>query len=85
MPAFQSSTYPPVKLSAARNAVDNNFDNDIHHGSCTYTYPGDKRPWWMVNLKEVLVIKHVITFNREDCCGMCLFVNLVEIVVLNET
>ena len=70
MPTYQSSTWH----SKASNAVDGNADGNFLNQSCTCSAGEDKHPWWMVDLSAVLLIVHVMTFNRQDCCGMCLFV-----------
>ena len=70
MPAYQSSTQYPEESNAAGHAVDGNTNGDLYDGSCTLTKTYDTNPWWMVDLMEVILVKHIIMFNRQDCCGM---------------
>ena len=70
MPAYQSSSWK----SKPANAVDGNEDGKFLRLTCTSSAPRDKHPWWLVDLRAVVLVVHVMTFNRQDCCGMCLFV-----------
>ncbi|XP_078584680.1 myeloperoxidase-like [Branchiostoma floridae x Branchiostoma japonicum] len=66
---------PTAQLSTshgglARRAVDGNTDGDFHSGSCTHTNrPGNRRPWWRVDLGTAQAIGNVVVFNRQDCCS----------------
>eukprot|EP00058_Branchiostoma_floridae_P017595 XP_002603084.1 hypothetical protein BRAFLDRAFT_116966 [Branchiostoma floridae] len=66
---------PTAQLSTshgglARRAVDGNTDGDFHSGSCTHTNrPGNRHPWWRVDLGTAQAIGNVVVFNRQDCCS----------------
>ena len=92
MPAYQSSTRFSLKVNGAGNAVDGNNDGIHEHASCTHTNDGDKAPWWMVDLKDVILVIHIDIYNRVDCCGMCIsskkpqhlmVFNFVDIIMLD--
>ncbi|XP_041361367.1 uncharacterized protein LOC121377446 [Gigantopelta aegis] len=71
MPASQSSSLN-IGYPAASNAVDGNYNQVFAYGSCSHTRYGDKRPWWQVDLLQMLIITSVKLYNRKDCCGFAL-------------
>ena len=92
MPAYQSSTRFSLEVNGAGNAVDGNNDGNHAHGSCAHTKSGDTSPWWMVDLKEDILVIQVDIYNRVDCCGMCnsskqnnnfMAFNFVDIIIFN--
>ncbi|XP_041361616.1 uncharacterized protein LOC121377618 isoform X2 [Gigantopelta aegis] len=63
MPAWQST------LENGYKAVDGNYNNMWVGDSCSHTRGGDKRPYWQVDLLQMLIITSVKLYNRKDCCG----------------
>ncbi|KAM4693443.1 fucolectin-like [Discoglossus pictus] len=75
--ATQSSLYENCMAS---NAIDDNLDSHLHHGSCSTT-KNEFAPWWRVNLLRSHKINQVRITNRNDCCGERL--NGAEILIGN--
>ncbi|XP_041360601.1 uncharacterized protein LOC121376881 [Gigantopelta aegis] len=63
MPTSQSSTHENF---GSERAVDGKFDSNFYHGSCSCTGMNDAKPWWMVNLLQLIEVKEVVLINRED-------------------
>ncbi|XP_013421146.1 fucolectin-like [Lingula anatina] len=64
-PAYQSSTRAS---SVAILAVDGNYDDIWHQGSCTHTEHGQGN-WWLVDLETKANVAGVTITNRGDCCN----------------
>ena len=69
-PASQSSTYQTYD---ADRAVDGNRDGDFNRGSCTHTDVGDDHPLWVVDMQQMMIVKEVTLYTRQDNTGM--FIN----------
>ncbi|XP_041361395.1 uncharacterized protein LOC121377464 isoform X1 [Gigantopelta aegis] len=67
MPASQSTRLANVSnASNASNAVDGNYNNTFSAGSCSHTEYGDMKPWWQVDLLQMLIVTSVKLYNRGD-------------------
>ncbi|XP_041360512.1 fucolectin-7-like [Gigantopelta aegis] len=64
MPASQSTRF--ATFSNASNSVDGNYSNYLGTGSCSRTDYGDMKPWWQVDLLQMLIITSVKLYNRGD-------------------
>ncbi|XP_041360434.1 pentraxin fusion protein-like [Gigantopelta aegis] len=50
-------------------AVDGDYNSLFSGGSCTHTASARIHPWWVVDLRQTAVVKEVVIYNRQDCCG----------------
>ena len=60
-------------------AVDGDTNGIFEEKSCTHTDQDEhddvNNNWWAVDLEDTYQIQRVTLYNREDCCGECLFPN----------
>ena len=73
MPTEQSSTQVGHKGDKVVDGRDRCTDsiNDFF-----YTALPDKNPWWMVHLKNTILVREVEIFNSVPCCGKFLLLEL---------
>jgi hypothetical protein len=72
--ATQLSDYRwPGHFVGASNAIDDNTDGDMYHGSVTHTggvyNEREFQPWWQVELPRMFELDQIILWNRTDGCG----------------